>query len=225
MIYGGSSEPLADGQSFPKSPRVGERTNNMKEKRFFPEKGLLMLSGAAFLLLIVPAWVPGFVWCGVAAVLLCAAVIAVFAMAGVCYAEDVGGIQRTIQLWCYGDQTDAVLEIQDGSYELTYEAADGVHSEGGGGVAIDAFGRERPLTEEELLEDLQNRIDVTYREDGTVWVYYKDQSMEITDLFDENGVCFVQLKDGKKTVYLTVEYDSCFSWSTECYLQPTQRHS
>ena len=33
------------------------------------------------------------------AVLLCAAVIAVFAMAGVCYAEDVGGIQRTIQLW------------------------------------------------------------------------------------------------------------------------------
>ena len=225
MIYGGSSEPLADGQSFPKSPRVGERTNNMKEKRFFPEKGLLMLSGAAFLLLIVPAWVPGFVWCGVAAVLLCAAVIAVFAMAGVCYAEDVGGIQRTIQLWCYGDQTDAVLEIQDGSYELTYEAADGVHSEGGGGVAIDAFGRERPLTEEELLEDLQDRIDVTYREDGTVWVYYKDQSMDITDLFDENGVCFVQLKDGKETVYLTVEYDSCFSWSTECYLQPTQRHS
>lgn len=159
------------------------------------------------------------------AVLLCAAVIAVFAMAGVCYAEDVGGIQRTIQLWCYGDQTDAVLEIQDGSYELTYEAAGGVHSEGGGGVAIDAFGRECPLTEEELLEELQNRIDVTYREDGTVWVYYKDQSMEITDLFDENGVCFVQLKDGKKTVYLTVEYDSCFSWSTECYLQPTQRHS
>ena len=71
------------------------------------------------------------------AVLLCAAVIAVFAMAGVCYAEDVGGIQRTIQLWCYGDQTDAVLEIQDGSYELTYEAADGVHSEGGGGAPSD----------------------------------------------------------------------------------------
>ena len=52
--------------------------------------------------------------------------------------------------------------------------------------------------------------------------------MDTTDsriVFDENGVCFVQLKDGKKTVYLTVEYDSCFSWSTECYLQPTQRHS
>ena len=46
----------------------------MKEKRFFPEKGLLMLSGVAFLLLTVPAWVQGFVWCGVAAVLLCVAV-------------------------------------------------------------------------------------------------------------------------------------------------------
>ena len=42
----------------------------MKEKRFFPEKGLLMLSGVAFLLLTVPAWVQGFMWCGVAAVLL-----------------------------------------------------------------------------------------------------------------------------------------------------------
>ncbi|MGM9549362.1 MAG: glucosyltransferase domain-containing protein [Faecousia sp.] len=47
----------------------------MKETRFSPEKGLLMLSGTAFLLLIVPAWVPGFVWCGAAAVVLCLAVL------------------------------------------------------------------------------------------------------------------------------------------------------
>lgn len=53
---------------------VGERVNDMKEKLFFPEKGLLMLSGIAFLLLIVPAWVPGFAWCGAAAVILCIAV-------------------------------------------------------------------------------------------------------------------------------------------------------
>ena len=43
----------------------------MKDKRLFPEKGLLMLSGGAFLLLIVPAWVPGFLWCAAAAVILC----------------------------------------------------------------------------------------------------------------------------------------------------------
>ena len=46
----------------------------MKENRFFREKGLLMLSGTAFLLLIVPAWIPGFAWCGVSAVILWAAV-------------------------------------------------------------------------------------------------------------------------------------------------------
>ncbi|MDD5863676.1 MAG: glucosyltransferase domain-containing protein [Firmicutes bacterium] len=46
----------------------------MKEKRLFPEKGLLMLSGTAFLLLIVPAWTAGMAWCCVAAAVLCVAV-------------------------------------------------------------------------------------------------------------------------------------------------------
>ena len=152
--------------------------------------------------------------------LLCAAVILVFALASICYAENVGGIQRKIQLWRYGDQTDAILEIQDGSYELTYTDDDGTHTQGGGGVAIDIFGRERPLTEEELMEELRENIDVLYKEDGTVWVYYQDQSLEITDLFDENGVCYVQLQGGDETVYLTVEYQGGYSWSTTGYLEP-----
>ena len=42
----------------------------MKKRGFFPEKALLMASGAAFLFLIVPAWTPGFLWCGASAVLL-----------------------------------------------------------------------------------------------------------------------------------------------------------
>ena len=87
----------------------------------------------------------------------------------------------------------AIYNELGGSYTLTYEDAEGVHERGGGGVAIDFFGRERPLTEEELLEQL-SMPEVEYLEDGTVWVYYLDQSLEITDLFDENGVCFVQLK-------------------------------
>lgn len=43
----------------------------MTRKPIYPSKILLMLSGIAFLLLIVPAWVSGFVWCAVAAVVLC----------------------------------------------------------------------------------------------------------------------------------------------------------
>lgn len=152
--------------------------------------------------------------------LLCAAVILLFALASIGYAENVGGIQRRIQLWRYGDQTDAILEIQDGSYELTYTDEDGTHTQGGGGVAIDVFGRERPLTEEELMEELRENIDVLYEEDGTVWVYYQNQSLEITDLFDENGVCYVQLQGGDETVYLTVEYQGGYSWSTTGYVEP-----
>lgn len=153
------------------------------------------------------------------AIALCAAVILLLVMAVVCYAENVGGIQREIQIWIHGDQTDAVLEVEDGSYTLTYEDAEGVHERGGGGVAIDFFGRERPLTEEELLEQL-SMPEVEYLEDGTVWVYYLDQSLEITDLFDENGVCFVQLKSGGKTQYLTIKWQNGFASSPNGFVQP-----
>ena len=42
---------------------------------------------------------------------------------GVAYAANVGGIQRTIQLWVHGDQTNAELVIEDGhySYSVSYQ--------------------------------------------------------------------------------------------------------
>lgn len=150
---------------------------------------------------------------------LCAAVILLLVMAVVCYAEDVGGIQRKIQLWIHGDQTDAVIEIENGSYTLTYEDAEGVHERGGGGVAYDFFGRERPLTEEEILEHLA-MPEVEYLADGTVWVYYRDQGLEITDLFDENGICFVQLKSGGETQYLTIKWKNGYASSPNGFVQP-----
>ena len=66
------------------------------------------------------------------------------------YAMNVGGIQRTIQIWIHGDQTDAQFVVEDGSYTLDYEDENGeaVHR-GGGGVAIEDDGIERPATEEE----------------------------------------------------------------------------
>ena len=84
---------------------------------------------------------------------VCAAVILVIGMSAVAYAADVGGIQRTIQIWLHGEQADAVLEIQDGEYSLTYEDADGsTHEISGGGVAFDNVGQERPMTDEEIME-------------------------------------------------------------------------
>lgn len=152
--------------------------------------------------------------------ILCAAVILIFSMATVCYAKDVGGIQRTIQLWIHGDQTSAIMDIQDGQYTITYEDAQGnTHQQGGGGVAIEEDGLERPLTEEELMEHL-NSPEVNYLEDGTVWIYYMDQAMEITDRFNEDSICFVQLKNGKDTLYVTIKYDDGYAWSPSAFVQP-----
>lgn len=152
--------------------------------------------------------------------ILCAAVILIFSMATVCYAKDVGGIQRTIQLWIHGDQTSAIMDIQDGQYTITYEDAQGnTHQQGGGGVAIEADGSERPLTEEELMEHL-NSPEVEYRDDGSVWIYYMDQAMEITDRFNEDSICFVQLKNGKDTLYVTIKYDDGYAWSPSAFVQP-----
>ncbi len=47
---------------------------------------------------------------------------------------------------------------------------------------------QRALTAEELMEEI-NSPDVEYKEDGSVWVYFHNQSIDITDKFDDNNVC------------------------------------
>ncbi len=137
------------------------------------------------------------------------------------YAMNVGGIQRTIQIWIHGDQTDAQFVVEDGSYTLDYEDENGeaVHR-GGGGVAIEDDGTERSLTEEELMEEI-NSPEVEYEEDGSVWIYYKNQKMDITDKF-EDGVCYVELKDGDTIQYMTVKHQNGYALSPERYLTPAE---
>lgn len=151
---------------------------------------------------------------------VCAAVILVLGLATAAYAADVGGIRRTIQLWVHGDQTDAILEVQDGTYDLYYTDAEGnARERHGGGVAFDVFGNEIPVSEEDILEHL-NAPELEYRDDGTVWVYYYGQSVEITDKFDEDGICYVQLKHGGDTLYVTVKYDNGYAYGPHAYPDP-----
>ena len=120
----------------------------------------------------------------------------VLALGSVAYASDLGGIQRTVQLWLNGEMTDATLTVKNGHYTVNYTDSEGNERErSGGGVAFEPDGTERALTEEELLADI-NCPEVTYREDGTVTVYYLDQKLDVTDKFDEDGVCYVQLEGG-----------------------------
>ena len=139
---------------------------------------------------------------------------------GTAYAMNIGGIQRTIQLWWNGDQTDATLELTpDGEYNI-YIAEDTENPVmGGGGVAMDNDGTERPLTEDEIMGHF-NSPEVEYEEDGAVWVYYRNQKIEITDKFDEDGVCYVKLVDGDDISYLTVKYDNGYSWAKDKYVSP-----
>lgn len=151
---------------------------------------------------------------------VCAAAVMVTALACAAYAADVGGIQRSVQLWINGDQTDAVLDIQGTGYTVTYQDQDGAVREfGGGGVAIDDDGSERPLTEAEIMEHLDSP-DVEYREDGSVWVCYHGGETEITDRFGADGVCYVQVKTDDGVLYLTVKYGNGFASSPHSYISP-----
>ena len=122
---------------------------------------------------------------------------------GTAYAANVGGIQRTIQLWIHGDQTNATLNVSDnGTYTMEYYDDNGE-------------------LQEELMEEIDSP-DVEYEEDGSVWVYYHNQSIDITNKFNDNKVCFVKIADGDKTLYLTVKYQNGFSYSNEKYVEPEE---
>lgn len=139
----------------------------------------------------------------------------------VAYATDLGGIQRTIQLWIHGDQTEVTIDVNvDGSYEMEYIDSEGnAIQQDGGGVAFNNDGSERPLTEEELLDHLDDP-DVSYKDDGSVWIYYFDQKIDITDKFDDN-VCYVQVSNGEETLYMTIKYQKGWASSPNKYISPS----
>ena len=143
----------------------------------------------------------------------------VFTLAVTAYAADIGGIRRIIQIWLYGDQTTAVLDVQNGQYTLTDE--EGSFIMGGGGVAFEPDGSERPLTEEEILEHLDHP-EVAHKEDGSIWVYYRGQKIEITDRFDADGYCYLELRDGDDTLYATIDKNGGMATSPTDYPQPDE---
>ena len=46
--------------------------------------------------------------------------------------------------------------------------------------------------------------------------------MEITDRFNEDGICFLQLKNGDETLYLTIEYNNGYAYSSDAFIQPEE---
>ncbi len=149
-----------------------------------------------------------------------AACVILMGTATTAYAADIGGIQRIIQIWIHGDQTSATITFDgSGTYDMNYTDPDGnIQHQGGGGVAFEDDGSERPLTEEELMEHL-NMPDVRYQEDGSVWVYWYDQCVEITEKF-EDDVCYLTLMKDGEPLYVTVKYQNGYATSPQKYVLP-----
>ena len=65
----------------------------------------------------------------------------VLALGSVAYASDLGGIQRTVQLWLNGEMTDATLTVKNGHYTVNYTDSEGNERERSGGLRpVDAHG-------------------------------------------------------------------------------------
>ncbi len=138
---------------------------------------------------------------------------------GSAYAANVGGIQRQIQLWTRGELTDATITFDGkGGYTTTYTDENGETQEmSGGGIAYDIFGNERPLTEDELMEDAgMNDVEVAI-EDGRITVYFMDQVIDITDKF-KDGICHVHLTGNGKEYFLTVGENGNYTLSEDKYM-------
>ena len=133
---------------------------------------------------------------------------------------DVGGIQRTIQLWIHGDCTNVTIQFDgDGTYSMGYtDTAGNEQFRAGGGVEITPDGSEIPLSEEELLEYLM-MPDVEYKDDGSVWVYWLDQKVDITDKFVD-GLCYVKLVKDEETMYVTVKYKGGYAADYHKFADP-----
>ena len=60
---------------------------------------------------------------------------------------------------------------------------------------------------------------MVYEDDGTVWVYYYDQKIEITDRF-EDEICYVEVSKDGEILYMTVKYNGGYAVSPHKYQSP-----
>ena len=135
---------------------------------------------------------------------IAAALVLVFALSAAAYASDIGGFKGAIDSWLYGKAVKVQVEqIEEGGVLLTYPDRS---QRSTGGVAHEANGDMRPLTTEEILEDLSNEIEVEEIDKGRIMFYYRDHAVDITDQIDENGIVKLRFKDGVLPTYITLKW-------------------
>lgn len=149
---------------------------------------------------------------------IAAAAMLIAAMATVAYANDIGGIQETIQILLKDGTLLKVTDIREYKQEdgSTVKTAIFQVDEDGNAEAVHGQVTSMEAGESDLLVDTEvmasaDVAEVEYKDDGTVWVHYNGEDIEITDLF-EDGVCYLELENEQiddettRSVYLTIQY-------------------
>ena len=139
----------------------------------------------------------------VAAAAACAVIIGGSATA---YAADIGGIQEKISVWIFGKETETVMTpTGTGAYSFSYNKDDGSSDSFNYGIAeFDAEGNMTWRPVDDVVSSINETAMVNVDENGRVWVYYYDQKEDITDSFDEYGICNVTLTHEEKPLYVKV---------------------
>lgn len=133
------------------------------------------------------------------------------------YAADIGGIQEIFSAWINGQKVTVSVKnyADENGYTFSYNN-DGTEAfSGEGGVAIDENGNEEKLTAHDIMAEYSDTPQVDTDDTGRVWIYLKDQSGDITDLFDENGVCRVSVNAEGIIHYVKVTRDNDGSYPYE----------
>lgn len=123
----------------------------------------------------------------------------------VAYAADIGGIREIIYAWIHGARTEIeVTHNSNGGYDFIYQEDGTVHEDHGGGVGVSDDGQEERLPAGEVIQNMEIQLDK--KEDGSVWLYYNDRAVDITNLLIDNA-CKVFIIDGNKKTYFDIGID------------------
>ncbi len=133
------------------------------------------------------------------------------------YAADIGGIQEIFSTWIKGQKITVSVKdnADEKGYTFSYNNEGTEVVWGGGGVAIDENGNEEKLSAKDIMDEYSDTPQVDRDNAGRVWIYLKDKSKDITDLFDEKGVCRVAILDGEIIHYVKITREDDGSYPYE----------
>lgn len=122
------------------------------------------------------------------------------------YAADVGGIQQIFSAWINGERVTVSVKdnVDENGYTFSYDNDGTEVVWGGGGVAVDADGNETIMSAQEIMAEYSDTPHVDTDDAGHVWIYLKDQSADITKMFDEEGICRVAIDAEGITHYVKI---------------------